>query len=1193
MGRLLTTKPLEEGFVYMKLSNVSNSVTNDWDCQATRIYPYYNLKSIDSGKSIDKIYTSPPATQVGEENQFIDYYHSLRFQILESLIIRASKDKTQLVYFGKLQESGIELWATRYTGKDADGITQYEQTDQILNPIAHLRKLGENGYGIFSYPNHVSGGMGTKHAQGFTTLFFEDDRRSLDEQKQRWDIPRNLGIEPAIVVYSGGKSYHVNLGLTEDIGAARWQPLNRMLSIVMDSDISVNTLARAMRLPGVPRIGKDGQTREVEIVHQSDRRYDVDFVENALLSTGLFPYGLDEKRWQKYQSELNKKDGTHEEKREKALHWLTLCDEDLNAKFTHSNYDNITSGTGEHIPLKTVISRANRDNLNGVSTNRNSTGVGLAKDLFGSWEKLTSHGFRTDDPYTLFWEYCQKCNQTQWIEREWESIWKSATRGNPTPSLPDDHFWNCVNAYLYKENSHFSIPFKQKIVNKTNQFKKWLESQLKPKNKGLSKVDGTEYQDGLIQGLLNQGKSVLDARTTGSGKSYQVPKLVNPLGGKIWYITGDHRNPTVEAIANNFTDLHPRNQYGYYRDNNGKLKLAKFDTPKDKILSGSKGKCVNAGLFNQYYKLGYNPNQGGSENQICQSCPMLKTCRFTDGWYLNDRRETLENQYIRGHLESLPRADRDYSKDLIILDDFKFSPTKNLETDWGKLLLEQDRLRPHLSDAHRQEIDKLLQTLKPLFGDKTRYGLEHKTILESLKEVTLSDDLLDAIAALSLNLKEVFQTPNEINEKNKTVAAIFRKEAYQESQENLKNLPPNALIHLVKAVKGEAGVALQIVRGELTVTIDRRAEYSFLNEVGLLLVMDATATTDDLKMMGIDRPLDVVKGSDKVTDHDNLTVIAIHTKGLGQNPYKDSHGNLKGISDRAIKRLIGLDKALFDQYGYFPVIGPKPLKELFDHDGHWYKDNRGSNDFEGLPTLGFVGLPRPNLGAVKDEYLALMGTDDGFEEHYQNLIYKEILQGIGRPRANRYPDQQFTVLMIIPEGTDLNWLKDHGIKVINKSAFEITPEAGTETQATAYRVVQAARELLTQGVNVTQKAIAKIVGMTQQNISKVLRAKGLTVEILEQKLKNILPNENTTGPIKDSITASCITQELYKAFSDLFELPIEDLIEDAIVTIKTYGIDYFWEYLSNFPKALQGKYLIALRYLLQDEPEFFSDNPIT
>ena len=1126
------------------------------------------------------------------EKNLWNYYRALGYQIGERLVIRASGDK-QLIYLGKLTDSSIELWATRCTGKDSEGIAKYEPTHEILDPVAHLRKLGEDGYGIFSYPNHVQNGLGNKHATAFTSLYFEDDHRSLDEQKQRWDILRNLGIEPAIAIYSGGKSYHTYIPLTEDIGAARWQRLNRMLSIIMDSDVSISTLARAMRLPGVPRVGKDGQIREVEIVHQSDHRYDVDFVENALLSTELFPYGLDEKRWQKYQSELRKTD------REKALHWLTLSDEELSPKPTHINHDNITSGSGEYIPLITVISRANRDNLNGVSTNRNSTGVGVAKDLFGSFQKLTSYGFRTDDPYVLFWEYCKKCDQTQWTEREWESIWKSATRGNPTPSLPDDHFWNCVNAYLYKEKNYFSIPFKQKLVNKTNQFSEWLESQLKPKNKGLSKVDGTEYQDGLIQELLNQGKSVQNALPTGSGKSYEVSKLVNPLGGKTWYITGDHRNPTVEEITNKFTDLHPRNEYGYYRDNDRKLKLAKADTPKDKILLTSKGKCSNAGLFNQYSKLGYDPNQGGSENPICSSCVNRKICQFTDGWYLNDRRETLEKIEVRGHLESMPR-DYDYSKDLIILDDFKFNPTKTLETDWGKLLLELHRIRPYLSDSHYQEIDKLLQAIQPLFEDKTRYGLEHETILKSLKEVILSDDLLDAIATLSLDLAEVFQTPNGIDEKNKAVAAYFRHEAYLESQENLKNTPPNALIHLLKAVKGESGITLRIAKGELTLTIDRRAEYSFLNEAGLLLVMDATITPNDLKMMGIDRPLEVVKGqSDKVTEHNNLTVVVIHAKGLGKNPYKDSQGNLKGISDRAIKRLMALDKALHEQYGLFKVIGPKPLKELFDHDGHWYKDNRGSNDFEGLPTLGFVGLPRPNLGAVKDEYMALMGTDDGFEEHYQNLINKEILQGIGRPRANRHPETQFTVLMIIPDKDhnkapiDLSWLKDYGAKVINKSAFEITPEAGTETHATAYRIIQAGQELLTQGVKVTQKAIAKIVGMTQQNISKVLRAKGLTVEILEQKLKNILPNENTTGPIKDSIRASCITQELYKDFSAFFDLPIEDLIEDAIATIKTYGVDYFWEYLSNFPKALQGKYLMGLRHLLHDEPEFFSEVLIT
>ncbi|MFM7577533.1 MAG: hypothetical protein ACKO5Q_11425, partial [Microcystaceae cyanobacterium] len=68
-----------------------------------------------------------------------------------------------------------------------------------------------------------------------------------------------------------------------------------------------------------------------------------------------------------------------------------------------------------------------------------------------------------------------------------------------------------------------------------------------------------------------------------------------------------------------------------------------------------------------------------------------------------------------------------------------------------------------------------------------------------------------------------------------------------------------------------------------------------------------------------------------------------------------------------------------------------------------------------MTTLAYIGLPRPNLGMVKDEYLAVNGTLDGFEDHYQSLINQEIVQAIGRPRANRYPDQKFLIIFIVPE----------------------------------------------------------------------------------------------------------------------------------------------------------------------------------
>ena len=50
------------------------------------------------------------------------------------------------------------------------------------------------------------------------------------------------------------------------------------------------------------------------------------------------------------------------------------------------------------------------------------------------------------------------------------------------------------------------VPKPPEKVSKLKDFVKWLENQLKPKTvtKGLPKVEGIEYQDGLIQSLLNQ-----------------------------------------------------------------------------------------------------------------------------------------------------------------------------------------------------------------------------------------------------------------------------------------------------------------------------------------------------------------------------------------------------------------------------------------------------------------------------------------------------------------------------------------------------------------------------------------------------------------------------------------------------------------------------------------------------------------
>ena len=273
---------------------------------------------------------------------------------------------------------------------------------------------------------------------------------------------------------------------------------------------------------------------------------------------------------------------------------------------------------------------------------------------------------------------------------------------------------------------------------------------------------------------------------------------------------------SIDAIASEFTLLYPRNQYGFYRADDGKLRLATDETDKEKILLGSKGKCPNADLFPKISGLGYNPNQGGSSNPICQACPYLKTCKFTEGWYLNGRRVSLAHGHIACHLESMPRDGYDYSRDIVIFDDFKFNPTKIIETNWPKLIIELFKIRDNLTPEQHQELDTALQALKPLFEDKSRHGLDHQKIIESLPEINLSDDLITAIAAIQTDLTAIFPpatrsddldlselTASEKKQYKGAIKAALANENgknYQAIQVNLENLPPNALVHLAKEI---------------------------------------------------------------------------------------------------------------------------------------------------------------------------------------------------------------------------------------------------------------------------------------------------------------------------------------------------------------------------------------------------------
>jgi hypothetical protein len=267
------------------------------------------------------------------------------------------------------------------------------------------------------------------------------------------------------------------------------------------------------------------------------------------------------------------------------------------------------------------------------------------------------------------------------------------------------------------------------------------------------------------------------------------------------------------------------------------------------------------------------------------------------------------------------------------------------------------------------------------------------------------------------------------------------------------------------------------------------------------------------------------------------------------------------------------------------MIAHKALQDRLNQDGHWFNHNRGSNDFAGQPKLMAIGLPRPNVGAIQDEFLAINGHLDGFDEYYARLVNDEILQLVGRQRVNRYPDQEFNLYFLTPEHTDLSWLEAYGAKVIVKTGFEIHPEAGTETQCTRHKLVETILQFRENGLKTTQAAIAKVIEQTQQSISKTLKQAGISL----RKLVKLIDEKITTSPYKDSVRSSCINDWLYSDLAWFFDLPLDAIAEEIINVIQDGGLAKLKEYLEDYPNFAQAKVLGLLWGLMDTEPTFMSE----
>ncbi len=688
----------------------------------------------------------------------------------------------------------FQAWHTKGSGK------KRVRTKVIADFWEYASRWAKNNNGgVFYIPTQPQGYPTTE-----AIALSDDIAAELDEGTaiQQWDTIAEFvkisGLEPAYIIHSGSKSYHPHWKATEHLPIAQTIYLRQLLCIALNSDTAVSEAAplatanphQPMRIAGFYRREK---SREQTLEYWSESRSTYE-----QLITGIrayfaaknipFPESLSEERWRIYKK--GRRDGQLD------LSILSLPESELYPQPVYESTTTVEPTYTGSIPLELALSRANQSALRGVGSERNNTGLALARDLIGCHDWLSGNGYAVEgDPYDLFINYCYSCTPGGgWNSREWEAIWRSASSGNPAPARRDltkfVHWYRWSHDRKYQQAASTSCQSKNKSVDQRiskeeydrrftlprvikafghkiksvkkkfsaygfsfEQLEKQAEIKCLPKSyKKSERLD--------VWAFCHQ-KFTADSSQTGSGKSFDSgrAKPVDFNAEKIIYITNEPRNVTTETLKDGWAVSEGRHD-GLVQDQHGKIRRAKGDEG-EKIVSPAN--CMRTETISALSKK--NVQGANSAELICGGCPQYGLCKSgvrsknVPTGYLGARASALASDKIIIHPSSLPSPEHfDYSSVVLLWDEWavNFHNTKQIkvwESDLKEIILHLTTKTPDLIPS----LLPLFTELGKIFNEKapTRFGWNHAALIERLKPTLPKEldwdaarfaELLDALA---------------------------------------------------------------------------------------------------------------------------------------------------------------------------------------------------------------------------------------------------------------------------------------------------------------------------------------------------------------------------------------------------------------------------------------------------------------
>ncbi len=626
-------------------------------------------------------------------------------------------------------------------------------------------------------------------------------------------------------------------------------------------------------------------------------------------------------------------------------------------------------------------------------------------------------------------------------------------------------------------------------------------------------------------------KYVLDLSHAGAGKTHAIAdftpedfKTPNKNGDfesveKLFYISNEHRNPTVEGLEG-WRDLPVRNS-GLVADGQKPTSSGRpsIRWPKAGEEPNIVGNCHRTPLFHALANKGYAAESSSEAaiNPICNTCKLRGACRgqFAEGnegepnarvpgaSFRRDRRDAMQSDRIRSHINSLPQPE-DIKKSIAFVDEAsrQLQPVETVSVSWQDFDRAMMDLQSKAPEIYEQ-IKGVLGVRSLLTGEipitqETYHGYSDNVVRQYLGEIPENlSELIAEVEALRPNIEDLIEEADSVSldgvEGDKksvdrgTLRYIRSKmstAAIASTHRNIENLLVNWLAAFLSVIGGITPGALRVKNNRLEIATRNTRHVDALKAFQTTFFMDGTATRESLALLLGCEPHEIFVISQIPPKYDNLTIVQVTSLGLCG----------KDRSELMKQRVTALSSAIEEKHKKVGVIDHLSTKA--EGQGHWFADNRGSNAYLDCDAMLLLGTPFQDIGALALQYTTLTGDrntsreNPRFQSFVDHHVRAEVIQGVGRLRANRRPDAQLFCYAACEK--ELGYVVDYfaGATLTQVDAFQITPRAGTDKQQTRWEIFQAFRSIYERKGKITQEAIAKLAGCSQELISKISKQFG-------------------------------------------------------------------------------------------------------